>query len=79
MDEVQPPAWEDRLIDEAIRNAERRHAEEQEMARRRAIQMAREQAYHRLALAIDGPIRRRMNPDQLSLFPVDEPTLFEQD
>jgi hypothetical protein len=79
MDEVQPPAGEDGLIDEAIRNAERRLAEEHERARRRAVQMAREQAYHRLALAIDGPIRRRVNPDQLSLFPADDPTLFDQD
>jgi hypothetical protein len=77
MEEMQPPEWEDGLIEEAIRAAERRHAEEQDRARRRAIQMAREQAYHRLALAIDRPDRHSVSPDQLSLFPIDDPTLFD--
>ena len=74
MDEAQDPGWEDGLIDEAIREAERRRAEERDKARRRAVQMAREQAYHRLALAIDRPARR-VSPDQLKLFPTDPPTL----
>jgi hypothetical protein len=78
MDEEQGPGREDDLIDEVIREAERRHEEERQRARRRAVQMAREQAYHRLALAIDRP-RRRVNPDQLTLFPTDKPTLFDEE
>ena len=77
MDEAQDPGWEDGLIDEAIREAERRRAEERDKARRRAVQMAREQAYHRLALAIARPALR-VSPDQLKLFPTDPPTLFDE-
>jgi curved DNA-binding protein CbpA len=42
---------------------------EQERARKRAVQLAREQAYHRLAAAIDRPRRTHRHADQLSLFP----------
>ena len=80
MEQVELPQWETALIDEAIRNAEERLADEAERAQRRAVQLAREQAYHRLALAIDRPSRDRagrgdVSPSQLSFFP--EPTLFD--
>ncbi len=67
------PAWEANLIDEAIASAEARLADEKRRARRRAVQLAREQGYHRLAVEIDRPAR--VNPDQLSLLP-ENPTLF---
>jgi hypothetical protein len=66
--------WE-LLVDEAIREAEHRLA--QESARKRSLQLAREQGYLRLALEIDRPRRRGPGKGQLSFFP--EPTLFDQD
>jgi hypothetical protein len=76
MDQEALPEWEPGLIDEAIRAAEHRLEEEGSRAARRASQLAREQAYHRLAVAIDRPIGSPCSPDQLSLFPAD-PTLFD--
>jgi hypothetical protein len=76
MHEMPLPEWETGLVDEAIRTAERRLEEERTRARRRAVQLAREQAYHRLALAIDRPARAEVNAAQLRLFG-DDPTLFE--
>lgn len=68
-------AW-DLLVDDAIREAERRMNDERARARKRAVQLAREQAYHRLAAAIDRPTPARVGPGQLSLFDTD-PTLFD--
>ncbi len=76
MEQATLPEWEPQLIDEAIEAAERRHAEEQHKARKRAVQLAREQGYHRLALEIDRPARDQAGPGQLSFFPTD-PTLFD--
>jgi hypothetical protein len=76
MSDTPLPEWEQGLIDEAIREAERRLEEEESRAQRRAVQLAREQAYHRLALAIDRPARPRVNPGQLVLFD-ETPTLFD--
>ena len=64
-------------VDEVIEQAERRLADEQTRAKKRALQLAREQGYHRLALEIDRPARSKVSPSQLSFFP--EPTLFDQD
>jgi hypothetical protein len=74
----QLPEWESQLIDEAIAAAERRLAEERTRARRRAVQLAREQGYHRLAVAIDAPSHNRVSGDQLTLFD-STPTLFDLD
>lgn len=70
-------AWE-LLITDAIREAEHRLADEKASARKRALQLAREQGYVRLALAIDRPKRTggKAGGGQLSLFPTD-PTLFD--
>lgn len=77
MSQAELPEWESLLIDEAITAAERRLADESARARRRAVQLAREQGYHRLAVAIDRPARKaKPNPDQLTFFPND-PTLFD--
>ena len=76
MDDHGLPQWEQQLIEEAIETAERRLSAESERAKKRALQLAREQAYHRLALEIDRPLRRSPGPGQLSLFPLD-PNLFE--
>ncbi len=70
------PEWESELIEEAISAAERRNEAEKQKARKRAIQLAREQAYHRLAVEIDRPTRHQAGPGQLSFFPGD-PTLFD--
>lgn len=69
----------DLLVDEAIREAERRLSDERAQARKRAVQLAREQGYHRLAVAIDRPERSRSNvsPGQLCLFPTTDPSLFD--
>lgn len=75
MDQGRLAEW-DLLVDEAIQEAERRMANETEKAKKRAIQLGREQGYHRLALEIDRPHRRKAGPGQLSFFPSD-PTLFE--
>ncbi len=69
------PEWEYELIEDAIRAAEERLEVEESKARKRALQLAREQAYHRLALAIDRP-DPAPSPDQLTFFPA-EPTLFD--
>ncbi len=76
MDDGGLPQWERRLIEEAIADAQRRLEEEDSKAKKRALQLAREQGYHRLAVEIDRPSRRKVNPGQLSFFPSD-PTLFD--
>ncbi|MDQ3957584.1 MAG: hypothetical protein M3273_04600 [Actinomycetota bacterium] len=76
MNEAALPEWESLMVEEAIQTAQRRAREEDERARRRAVQLAREQGYHRLAVEIDRPARVKISPDQLSLFPSD-PTLFD--
>lgn len=68
------PDWEPDFVDEVIRTAEERIAAETGRAQRRAVQLAREQGYHRLAVAIDRP-RKDAGQGQLSLFP--EPNLFD--
>ncbi len=75
MEQERLAEW-DLLVDDAIREAEKRLADEKAQARKRAVQLAREQAYHRLALEIDRPRRQRVSPSQLSFFPTD-PTLFD--
>lgn len=72
----QLPDWESQLIDEAIATAQERLEAEHVRARRRAIQLAREQGYHRLAVAIDRADRSRVSGSQLTLFGSD-PTLFD--
>jgi hypothetical protein len=77
MDQAKLPNWEEDLIDAAIKVAESRMEAEHLAARKRAIQLAREQGYHRLAVAIDRPdTSPRKNSRQLSLFG-DDPTLFD--
>ena len=70
------PDWEPVMIDEAIAEAERRAQAERKRATKRALQLAREQGYHRLAMAIDRPPTATPGAGQLSLFPSD-PTLFD--
>jgi hypothetical protein len=70
------PEWEPQLIDEVISEAEARLERERTRANKRALQLAREQAYHRLAVAIDRPSRPAAGAGQLSLFPL-ERTLFD--
>jgi hypothetical protein len=62
-------------LEGAIADARRRLEAERQGAARRAVQLAREQAYHRLAVALDRP-PAAVNPGQLSLFVVEE-TLFD--
>ena len=69
------PEWESELIDEVISAAEKRRAAEKAAAKKRAVQLAREKGYHRLAVAIDRPTGE-VDERQLKLFP-DEPTLFD--
>jgi hypothetical protein len=76
MEQAMMPEWEPDLIDEAIRNAEDRFEAERERANKRAVQLAREQAYHRLAVEIARPARVKVHSGQLSFFPKD-PTLFD--
>ena len=76
MEQAKLPDWEPDLVDDAIRRAEDRLADERRRAARRAVQLAREQAYHRLAVAIDRPEATDRHPGQLRLFG-DEPTLFD--
>lgn len=78
MEQEALPEWEQALVDEVIAAAERRRAEETARAARRAVQLAREQGYHRLALAIDRPAPAAPGRAQLTLFPR-QPTLFEDD
>jgi hypothetical protein len=70
------PQWESQMIDEAISAAEERREAEKVQAEKRAVQLAREQGYHRLALEIDRPTKEKVGPGQLSFFPSD-PTLFD--
>ena len=70
------PDWESDLIDEAIRSAQERLEAEEAAARRRALQLAREQGYHRLAAAIDRPDKPAPDSRQLRLFDLDA-TLFD--
>ena len=69
------PEWEADLIDEAIRSAQERREAEKAAAKKRAVQLDRERAYHRLAVAIDRPADK-VHSRQLKLFPTD-PTLFD--
>lgn len=78
MEQARLPEWESQLIEEAIELAETRLADESSRAERRAKQLAREQGYHRLAVAIDRPQRPRVAEGQLTLWPLD-PTLFDLD
>jgi hypothetical protein len=75
MPQEQLPEWDRSLVDEMVDGAERRLMAERARAARRALQLAREQAYHRLAVAIDRP-RGAQVRGQLSLWPTD-PTLFD--
>jgi hypothetical protein len=70
------PHWEADLIEDAIDDAERRLADEKSTAKKRQLQLDRERAYHRLAVEIDRPRRKKAGPGQLSLFPTD-PRLFD--
>ncbi|MDQ3985945.1 MAG: hypothetical protein M3280_05545 [Actinomycetota bacterium] len=63
------PHWENDLIDEAIEAAQRRLEAEKAAATKRALQLAREKGYHRLAAAIDRPDTH--DPNQLRLFDED--------
>ena len=76
MEQERLAQW-DLLVDDAIREAERRLTDEKARARKRAIQLGREQGYHRLAVAIDRPGRSDVSPSQLSFFPTKDPNLFE--
>ena len=79
MDQAALPEWESEMIEDAIRDAETRREKENDRAKKRAVQLAREQAYHRLALEIDrgGRDKDKVTPGQLSFFPT--PNLFDQD
>ena len=75
-DEQSRAEW-DLLVADAIREAERRLTDEKARERTRAVQLAREQGYHRLALEIDRPQRvKPVGRGQLSFFPESTPTLF---
>ncbi|HEU4480442.1 MAG TPA: hypothetical protein VFS18_01030 [Actinomycetota bacterium] len=76
MEQEQLSEW-DLLVDEAIREAERRLKDEKTRARKRAVQLAREQGYHRLAVELDRPAKDTVSEGQLSFFPTD-PTLFDE-
>ncbi|HYY44167.1 MAG TPA: hypothetical protein VE975_03145 [Actinomycetota bacterium] len=79
MDHTRLPDWETDLVDDAIRMAEDRRQREAARARRRALQLAREQAYHRLAREIDRPPAHcAAPPGQLSFFPDPDLTLFDE-
>lgn len=77
MYQEQLPDWESDLIEDAIRDAETRRKDEKARAKKRALQLAREQGYHRLAVAIDRPGnghsgKGRPGKGQLRLFPVED-------
>lgn len=76
MEQASMPDWDSTLIDEAIKQAEDRIEAERERAQKRAVQLAREQAYHRLAVEIARPAKVKVHTGQLSFFPSD-PTLFD--
>lgn len=71
------PDWEQELLDESVARSPSSGDEDAVRARRRALQLAREQAYFRLALEIDRPKHHKVSPSQLSFFPTD-PTLFDE-
>ena len=77
----QLPEWESLLIEEAIQTAELRYELERTnevTASDRALELSRQQGYHRLAVAIDRPTKSTTaHPGQLSFFPTD-PTLFDE-
>jgi hypothetical protein len=73
----EPPLWESELVDEVVRSAQQRYEAENERSSRRALQLAREQAYHRLAVALDRPSTKGQVSGQLCLF-VREETLFDE-
>ena len=66
----------DLLIEDAYLEAERKLGDERTKAQKRAVQLGREQGYHRLAVAIERPRKDRVGAGQLSFFPSD-PTLFD--
>ena len=70
------PAWEQDLLDESVAQLPPTKDEDDDRARGRALQLAREQAYFRLALEINRPRPAKVGPGQLSFFPTD-PTLFD--
>ena len=72
------PDWEEDLVEEAIRTAEERNEADKEQAKKRQLQLDRERAYHRLAVEIDRPTKKKAGPGQLSFFPTD-PQLFDDD
>ena len=78
MEQAALPQWESQMIEEAIAEAQARLEQEKEQATKRAVQLAREQGYHRLAVEIDRPAKTKVSPSQLSFFPTD-PTLFDGD
>ena len=78
MSQQELPDWEFDLVEEAIELAEKRRNDEKAEARKRAVQLAREQGYHRLAVAIDRPTNHSVGAGQLSFFPA-EPTLFDEE
>ncbi|MDQ3765933.1 MAG: hypothetical protein M3346_01110 [Actinomycetota bacterium] len=65
------------MIEDTILEAESRARLAEDRAKSRALQLAREQGYHRLALAIDRPEAPGVHPAQLRLWSND-PTLFDQ-
>ncbi len=77
MEEAGLPAWERSMIEDTILEAEGRARLAEDRARSRALQLAREQGYHRLALAIERPEVAGVSPAQLKLWSTD-PTLFDQ-
>jgi hypothetical protein len=76
MDQERLPEWERSMLDDVLDSAEKRLEQERKRASERAVQLAREQAYHRLAVAIDRTPRPTRLRGQLSLFPTDT-TLFD--
>ena len=76
MEQGRLPDWESQMIDDMIEAAERRRQTERIAAKKRAVQLAREQGYHRLAVELDRPAATKVSPNQLTLFPAD-PTLFD--
>jgi hypothetical protein len=70
------PAWEQELLEETVAQSPPSKDEDDARAHTRALQLACEQAYFRLALEIDRPRRTKVSPSQLSFFPTD-PTLFD--
>jgi hypothetical protein len=78
VEQARLPEWETDLVEEVIAHAQARLEQEKRAANKRALQLARERAYHRLAVAIDRSPTHDVAPGQLTLFPRD-PTLFDSD